>query len=92
MANEQRHPLKYENPLCAQIGSEAFFVEGKGEMYSKTAIATCNACQHRIECAEYAIPIYNLDGLWGGLTPKRRADIRRERGIAGISVLEGLGQ
>lgn len=79
-------PANFENPLCAQIGGDLWFLEGKGETYSPVAINICKQCEHRIECAEYAIPFYNLDGLWGGLTPKQRLTIRQAEGIPGKSI------
>ena len=80
--------MTFENPLCAQIGGDLWFTEGKGETYSTTAINLCKQCEHRIDCATYAIPFYNLDGLWGALTPKQRRHIRHRDNIPGKSILE----
>lgn len=38
-------------------------------------------CPVQHECAEHAIENDEPAGLWGGLTPQRRRQIRRERGM-----------
>lgn len=84
-----RKPWDFENPLCAEIGTELFFLEDRDrdektmpvsqEQY-KQAQKTCYSCVHRIECAEWAI--YNeAFGVWGGLTAKDRKQIRIARRI-----------
>lgn len=79
-------PADFDEPLCAQVGPDWFFLDGKGESYKPEAIALCRSCKHQTECAEYAIPFFNLDGLWGGLTPTQRARIRKDRNIPGRSI------
>lgn len=80
-------PRTFDQPLCAETDPDLFFTEKKGGTYSKTAIALCHKCAHRIDCAEFAINHYDLDGLWGGLTPTQRLHIRRQQGIKGTSIL-----
>ena len=81
-----RKPWEFENPLFSEIGTELFFLEDRDEktVFSqeeyKQAQKICFSCSHRIECAEWAI--YNEGfGVWGGLTAKDRAQIRRARNI-----------
>jgi WhiB family redox-sensing transcriptional regulator len=78
-----RDPRNYENPLCAQVGTDTFYPEdigpGKYE-FIQSAKTVCGGCQHRFECAEWAIH-YEEYGIWGGLTGNQRRLIRRKRGI-----------
>lgn len=78
-------PARFDEPLCAEIGAEMFFIDDNGR-YPAEAIQACRLCKHQTDCAAYAIPYYNLDGLWGGLSPGARATIRKEQGIPGKSV------
>ena len=78
-------PAAFDEPLCAEIGSEIFFINDNGRDPAE-AVKACTLCKHRIDCATYAIPYYNLDGLWGGLSPGARAQIRKDQGIQGKSV------
>lgn len=77
-----RSPMQYEDPVCADIkGVDTLF-------YPETSISSvlvgiytearrlCNACQHINECAEWGIT-YEMHGVWGGLSPKEREQIRR---------------
>jgi hypothetical protein len=54
------------------------FFTGPGES-TATAEAICEACPLKVECAEYAIPITDLSGVWGGTTAKERGRIRQQR-------------
>lgn len=44
------------------------------------ARSMCEECPVRVECARWGIA-HELDGMWGGLTPKERQRIRSRRGI-----------
>jgi len=68
-----------ENGLC-KGHSELFFTNvpfDKGE-HDKVVAAKklCNACEHKQECLEYAIP-HEEYGIWGGLTERQRRAIRK---------------
>ena len=59
------------------------FDEDPGGSLTKQAYARgrelyCDGCPFKAPCAEYAIA-HEPEGLWGGLTPNQRADIRRKR-------------
>jgi WhiB family transcriptional regulator, redox-sensing transcriptional regulator len=62
---------------CAETDPEAFFPE-KSEN-SRDAKRVCAECPVRAECAGYAIENFIQWGVWGGLTPRERADVRRAR-------------
>jgi WhiB family transcriptional regulator, redox-sensing transcriptional regulator len=66
-------------PACAGVDPELFFIgdyRGAHNTYD-AARTVCAACEVRAACAEYAIADASLHGLWGGLDPQERADIRR---------------
>ena len=61
--------------LCAETAPELFFPE-KGTS-SAAAKKVCAACDVRERCLEYALSNNLLDGIYGGLSPKERARLRR---------------
>ena len=74
-----------QRALCPEIGADLFFIEdrddGRAGSYPKAAHQACQLCPVQHECAEHAIENDEPAGLWGGLTPQRRRQIRRERGM-----------
>lgn len=84
-----RSPMDYEDPVCADIknSEELFFFESSNvnlvaQAYNE-ARRLCGACQHLNECAEWGIH-YEMYGLWGGLAPKEREEIRKRRKITRV--------
>jgi len=79
-----RRPETFESPACATVGGDFWFPErdtgtnNTTEML--TAKAICRTCPHRTECAEWGVN-KEVHGIWGGLTPRERASIRRQRRI-----------
>jgi WhiB family redox-sensing transcriptional regulator len=43
------------------------------------ARALCGACRHRVACLEYAISADIDDGIFGGLDPVQRNQLKRRR-------------
>lgn len=86
-------PWEFEDPLCSEIGLDLFYKDDEfeddrarvhGEQLKAAKI--CNKCDHILECAEWGINKERW-GIWGGLTPKERQNIRRKRRrIGGISI------
>lgn len=78
-----REPRKYENPLCAEVGTDIYYPEdlddGK-QIAMRQAIQLCGKCIHQFECAEWGI-VNEEYGIWGGLTVNQRNIARRRRGI-----------
>ena len=65
-------------PVCQTTDPEIFFPE-PGTSHTRElrwAIEECGKCPVRQECAEYAIAANEPYGLWGGLTPRERQQIR----------------
>jgi len=63
---------------CSQL-PDVFF-PNEYEFGSQTDIrlakAVCARCPIRLQCLEYAL-IANEAGIWGGLLPRERADLKR---------------
>ena len=53
---------------------------------SARARALCLRCPLQMACAEYAIPIAALHGVWGGTTMESRRRSRLERDLAGPTL------
>lgn len=64
---------------CLGTDPEAFFPKVTSSE-TEAALRTCERCDIRSECCEWAIH-YEADGIWGGLYPRQRQAIRRQRGI-----------
>ena len=73
-----REPREFEDPLCAQSGSDFWFPEpGQGSKpETHFARSICNNCIHQSECAEWGIHNERY-GIWGGLTEWDRKQLRR---------------
>ena len=78
-----RKPWDFEEPLCAEVGTDPFFARdpddiksGLGHDNYREARKICSECVHVTECAEWGIA-YEKHGMWGGLTPSDRANIRK---------------
>ena len=87
-AKNLRKPWTFERPLCKEIGGEVFFIDdfddprGMDTNSSNVQIAQrfCFRCEHQVDCAEWGI-LNEEHGMWGGLTPRQRREIRRQRRI-----------
>ena len=79
-----REPHEFEAPLCAEVGGDHWFPEIEiGHQMQQTvgyAKSICGKCPHQTECAEWGIKNEHY-GIWGGLTVRARAAIRRKRKI-----------
>lgn len=68
---------------CASTGGEGFFLEDEeaevGRGSYREGIRVCERCTVKVECLQYALDRYIDDGLWGGLTPNERKELRRRR-------------
>ena len=79
-----RGPWEFEEPLCAEVGVEIFYTDDKDEKKLESmstyamANSICKQCPHKNECAEWAIK-HELFVFWGGLSPKERTNIRRDK-------------
>lgn len=76
-------PAWTRDALCAEIGVEAFFNDDSGgDQATRLARKTCQQCPVRTECLEWALtwePWEDQHGVFGGMGPKERRELRRER-------------
>ncbi len=65
-----------DGALCAQTDPDAFFPEKGGS--TRAAKKVCLACEVRAQCLAYALAHPGLTGVWGGLSPRERGQLRTE--------------
>lgn len=63
--------------LCTQTDPEVFFPGEHGS--TRHAAAACLACELRTSCYEWALPVTDLVGYWGGSTERQRERERTRR-------------
>lgn len=77
-------PWEFDQPLCAEVGPYYFYMEDDGLPFSSNDMqkvrSFCNSCVHQSDCAEWGIQKEKF-GVWGGLTPRERQNIRRRRRV-----------
>lgn len=80
-------PPFVELALCAQVDPELFFPE-QGESSAKARMI-CNRCDVQAECLSWAIEQNIRYGVWGGLPPRGRDEVkwRRRRAVRGSGEL-----
>lgn len=65
--------------VCAQVDPELFFPPHRANHLGVLAKRICARCPVRAECLRYALTDPELDGIWGGTTPRERQRLRRSR-------------
>lgn len=71
---------------CKSVDTKVFYPT-RGESQAE-AEAICNLCEVKMECLKYAIQTFQLYGVWGGLSERKRRAIRRA--IRKGYIVEGL--
>jgi hypothetical protein len=66
-----------DRALCAQIDPELWWPDKGGSTLGAKRI--CGRCDVRDECLEYAMDNGEHGGIWGGLSPRERGKLARER-------------
>lgn len=77
--------------LCAQvsIGDEWFAEKGEGGIKDLNfAKFVCGLCPVQSECLQTALETGERWGIWGGVPPRRRAEMRRELGLTGTPSVD----
>ena len=67
---------------CQGTDNGVFFPDERGAAVRNTirlAKSICMSCTVRDQCLDYAIESKQIEGIWGGLTPKERKKYRRPR-------------
>ena len=87
-------PWEFDNPLCAEIGLDLFYKDEEFEddrarvnSEQNKAMSLCKTCPHVFDFAEWGISKERW-GIWGGLTPRERHNIRRKRRRMGLLFSE----
>jgi WhiB family transcriptional regulator, redox-sensing transcriptional regulator len=82
-------PLDWQkHAACRDLDSEYFFwghgTHGGGtpDAVKRVAFDTCKRCPVQPECLDYAVTMVEPAGIWGGLTPRQRRKLRRQREAA----------
>jgi WhiB family redox-sensing transcriptional regulator len=65
---------------CKELGVPTRVFYAKRPAKARSVCAPCPVVEH---CREYALIAPETHGVWGGLTPKERARIRRRRNLIG---------
>lgn len=63
---------------CRGTGPDLFYPPAKGGD-ARQAKAICAECQVRLSCLEHAIEQHEILGVWGGMSARERARLRRVR-------------
>ena len=66
-----------EAAACLDMTDVGFFPGPEDLGGVSRAKAVCASCPVAGECLSFAIETRQPDGIWGGLTPKERARVRR---------------
>lgn len=62
---------------CAEVDGDLWFPGRGGSVREPKAI--CRKCPVRAECLEYALENDERFGIYGGLSPRERRDLKRQR-------------
>jgi hypothetical protein len=73
---------------CENIPDAFFYDPESPQRYEMIRIAKslCDACPLKLLCLEYALEAEEEHGIWGGMTPINRAQMRRLRKRVSSSV------
>lgn len=73
-------PGWYADAACADHPADWWFPDkGHG---AERAVEVCMACPVRAACLAYALDQGFDEGIWGGMSPRARTKLRRERRAA----------
>ena len=84
-----KHPKTFDAPLCAEVGTTFFYIDDDDDetinpeaanLSYQFAVSICSKCVHISDCAEWGVRKEKW-GVWGGLTPPQRIEIRKKRKI-----------
>lgn len=68
-------------------GAPNFFIPRGGDQVKmlSRSLRVCDDCKVSQDCLEYAVRLNIQVGVWGGTTAWERREIRRERGLNGVT-------
>lgn len=75
---EKDEPTWQELGRCQEVDPEIFFPEDETSYYDYNAAKKiCGTCDVINECLAFAMEKGMYFGIWGGTTPRQRANLRR---------------
>jgi WhiB family redox-sensing transcriptional regulator len=75
--------------LCAQVDPEVFFTQDDNSGY-KQAKVICTNCTVMAECLTWALRNDERYGVWGGLAPKERDQLKKRGTVRARGQTVGL--
>jgi len=69
-----------EQALCAQVDPDLFYADKSDWSMTIKAKLVCRECPVRAQCLSYALENNEVFGVWGGMSPTQRKDLRRAGG------------
>ena len=86
-----KKPWQFENPSCAEVGGDNWFVDpnfvGGFEQVRMTK-KICESCVEKRDCFTYAIS-HDVYGIWGATTRRERKEIQKTNKIKVIPIYLG---
>src|SRR5437899_8363799 len=81
-------PVWMDHAACRRVAINFFATKGQK---LGPARAVCESCAVRSHCLEYGLDHDDAKGygIWGGLSPRERQDLRRKSRLAQIRVRRG---
>jgi WhiB family transcriptional regulator, redox-sensing transcriptional regulator len=68
-----------KHALCSEMDPELWFPEPWED--ETPAKAVCGRCPVRAACLAFALDANEEYGVWGGLSPEQRHEVRRREGV-----------
>lgn len=72
-----------KDAICSQTDLNAWIAEHPHPSQVAALKQICSNCPVTSECLDYAITNHLHHGIWGGTTPRERADIAKRRRVTG---------
>lgn len=69
-----------EDALCRQTDPELYFPERGGN--TRDAKDTCESCEVRTQCLDFALDTDQRHGIWGGLSERELRRLHRQQRAA----------
>lgn len=67
-----------QSAACRGMDTNLFYADRGDTVTVRSAKSVCMSCPVRTDCLEYALATADNIGIWGGLTPRARARLRRQ--------------
>lgn len=69
-----------EQALCRQIGGDFWYADDQKSFEEQNiAKRVCQMCPVQVQCLQHALATDEKYGIWGGVTARNRANMRRAK-------------